>query len=414
MSPLRIHDLGPLLLERSGQLRPVGGALAAVLTLLLVRAGEPASADAVAEAIWGDRRPGSASTVTSHLSRLRSMLGSTDSGEPVLQRTGGGLLLEVPADRIDAHTFESLAGQARSLLLDGQPGPAVARATEATALWRGRPYSPLSDRPWAAPAVARLEELYAQVRERFLEGLLAVGDPERALVELRTEIPARALRERLWALRMLAEYRTGRLDEALRTFHDARRLFLDELGVEPSAALADLQAGMLAGDPALDGPPPPITADGMGFPATVVDSSTAPKAEPARTAAAWSSSLPNRRGRLVGRAELLDSLQVLLREHRLVTLAGAAGCGKTRLAVEIARAAIARVPRRGVVGGPDRHRGRRSGRAHGRVDHRDRSAREQVPPSTPCSVMRGTAGCWWSWTTASRCSSRRRGWSTIC
>ena len=105
-----------------------------------------------------------------------------------------------------------------------------------------------------APAVARLEELFAQVRERFLDGLLAAGDPERALVELRTEIPARPLRERLWALRMLAEYRTGRLDEALRTFHQARTLFLDELGVEPSAALADLQAGILAADPALDGP----------------------------------------------------------------------------------------------------------------------------------------------------------------
>ena len=206
---LRIHDLGPLLLERPGEVRPVGGALAAVLTLLLVRAGEPVTTDAVAEAIWGEREQRSASTVTSHLSRLRSMLGPAGTGDPVLVRTGGGLTLAVPAEQIDSHRFEALADQARALLTAGQPGPAVASAAEATALWRGRPYSPLSDEPWVAPAVARLEELYAQVRERFLDGLLAAGDPERVLVELRTEIPARPLRERLWALRMLAEYRTG-------------------------------------------------------------------------------------------------------------------------------------------------------------------------------------------------------------
>ena len=254
-----------------------------MLTLLLVRAGEPVSTDAVAEAIWGNRDRRSASTVTSHLSRLRSMLGPAGTGEPALVRTGGGLTLTVPADRIDSRRFETLADRARALLAAGQPGPAVAAAAEATALWRGRPYSPLSDEPWVAPAVARLEELYAQVRERFLDGLLAAGDPERVLVELRTEIPARPLRERLWALRMLAEYRTGRLDEALRTFHDARKLFLDELGVEPSAALADLQAGMLAADPALGGSPARIPGAGgigigIGTPTSTTAETTIPPA----------------------------------------------------------------------------------------------------------------------------------------
>ena len=195
------------------------------------------------------------------------MLGSTGTGEPVLGRTGGGLTLALPADRIDSRRFESVGRSGAGVA--GVPANRRRRLralTEATALWRGRPYSPLSDEPWVAPAVARLEELYAQVRERFLEGLLAVGDPERALVELRTEIPARPLRERLWALRMLAEYRTGRLDEALRTFHDARRLFLDELGVEPSAALADLQAGILAGDPDAEPAHLPINTGGTALP----------------------------------------------------------------------------------------------------------------------------------------------------
>ena len=335
---LRINDLGPLLVERAGEIRAVGGALAAVLTLLLVRAGEPVSSDAVAQAIWGDGERRSASTVTSHLSRLRSLLGSTDTGGPVLGRTGGGFALALPAERIDSRRFERLADQVRVLLDSGQPAPAVACAEEAAALWRGRPYAPLSDEPWVAPVVARLEEMYAQVRERFLEGLLAVGDPERALIELRTEIPARSLRERLWALRMLAEYRTRRLDDALRTFHDARRLFLDELGVEPSAALTDLQARILAGDTTLAGSPA-INTGGTALSKAVDGSQIDSVPAPARA-----SLLPNRRGRLIGRAGLLDALQVLLREHRLLTLVGAAGCRKTRLAIEVARAAVAEFP----------------------------------------------------------------------
>jgi len=79
---LRIHDLRPLRAERSGDIRPVGGALAAVLTLLLVRAGEPASTDALAEAVWGERDRRSDSMVTSHLSRLRSVLARTAPANP--------------------------------------------------------------------------------------------------------------------------------------------------------------------------------------------------------------------------------------------------------------------------------------------------------------------------------------------
>ncbi len=332
---LRIHDLGPLLINRSGQVQPVSGALAAVLTLLLVRAGEPVTTEAVAEVIWGGRAHRSASTVMSHVSRLRSLLGSTGTGEPALVRNAGGLSLHIPADRIDSGRLETLADRVRDLLAAGQPAVAVVCAQEATELWRGRPYSPLSDEPWVAPAAARLEELYALIRERFLEGLLAVGDAERVLVELRTEIPARRLRERLWAMRMVAECRTGRLDEALRTFHEVRRLYLDELGVEPSAALADLQARILAGDPGLAGAPIRVSTGGTDPPAEVDEGQTDSRSDPARV-----SSLPNRRGRLIGRDGLLDALQVLLRGHRLITVVGSAGCGKTRLAVEVARASI--------------------------------------------------------------------------
>ena len=332
--PLRIHDLGPLLIQRSGQVQPVSGALAAVLTLLLVRAGEPVTTDAVAEVIWGGRAQRSTSTVTSHVSRLRSLLGSTGVGQPALTRNAGGLSLVTPADGIDSRRLETSADRVDALLRAGEPAAAVKCAQEACELWRGRPYSPLSDEPWVAPVAARLEELYALIRERFVDGLLAVGDPERALVELRTEIPARPLRERLWAMRMVAEFRTGRLDEALRTFHDVRRLYLDELGVEPSASLAELQARILAGDPTLAGAPIRINTGGSNTPAEFEIQLHSPW-DPARA-----SSLPNRRGRLIGRDGLLDALQVLLRRHRLITLVGAAGCGKTRLAVEVARASV--------------------------------------------------------------------------
>jgi pimeloyl-ACP methyl ester carboxylesterase len=92
-----------------------------------------------------------------------------------------------------------------------------------------------------------------------LEALLAAGDPERALLEVAAAVAETPLRERLWSLRMLAQHRLGRTEEALRSYRQVRAVLRDELGLEPGCGLRTLHARMLAEDPTLAGPSRALT-----------------------------------------------------------------------------------------------------------------------------------------------------------
>lgn len=322
---VRFRDLGPLQVERAGKPVPIAGArLAAALSLLLIHADQVVGPDALAEAMWsGEASPRSPSTLDSHVWRLRKVL-EPDRGRgapaSVLLREPAGYRLLASTEQVDSLRFVQLAGEARELLVGGQPERAVRRTEEALALWRGEAFAAVADEPWAAAAVARLRELRSQVEECRIEALLAVGDPQRALLDLESALAEEPLRERLWALRMLANHRCGRTDQALQVYQRARELLLDELGIEPGAELRELHQRILAEDPALAPAPRPQ-----------------PPAPP-RPAREVEIHLPTRLNRLVGRTAELDRIGALLAEHRLVTLVGAAGCGKTRLAIEVGRA----------------------------------------------------------------------------
>lgn len=326
---VRFRDLGPLQVERDGEPVPLGGArLTSALSLLLVHAGRHVGTDAITEAMWGtEDRPRTSSTLDSHIWRLRKALEpGRGRGEPprVLRHDAAGFRLVVEPDAVDSLGFEQLAEQTRELLAQGRAADAVDRAEEALALWRGRPHAAVADLPWAAAAVARLEELHGQLRERLVEALLAVGEPERALRELDTSVQRTPLRERVWALRMLAQHRSGHTDQALRTYDRAREILLDELGLEPGPELRDLHAQLLA--PAPQPAPPPTSR------------STSPSTSASTSAsAAGEVHLPHRLPALVGRDDELAGVADLVRSGPLVTVVGAAGCGKTRLAIEVAR-----------------------------------------------------------------------------
>ena len=324
---LRFRDLGTLEVARAGE--PValgGGRLMAALSLLLIGTGRHVGSAALMAAMWGDV-PRSPSTLDSHVWRLRKALEpDRGRGAPsgVLLHEAGGYRLVVDPAAVDSLRFSRLADEARALLADGRPADARDRADEALGLWRGRPFAPLSDEEWAAPAVARLEEQRDQVRELLVEALLAGGTPDRALLELETAVADNPMRERLWALRMLAQHRLGRADEALATYRRVRRLLDEELGIEPGPELRDVQARILHEDPALAGPPRTVPAP------------RSPEPDPLERAEVR---LPHRVSPIVGRTEELAELAGLVTTTPLVTLVGAAGCGKTRLAIEVARTA---------------------------------------------------------------------------
>ncbi|MEJ2871484.1 BTAD domain-containing putative transcriptional regulator [Actinomycetospora sp. OC33-EN08] len=314
---VRFLDLGELLVEVDGALRTPGGRRpAAALAVLLIHADRPVSVDTLSDAIWDDGRPRAVSTLESHLWRLRQVLEpDRKPGEPssLLVTVPGGYRLRVGTDQVDSRRFAALVEEAGTLLGRGEPDRALERCESARALWRGRPFAALADRPWAAPTVARLEELVAQLAERHVDALLDLGRPEQALLELGSALGEHPLRERLWARRMLAAYRAGRVDDALATYGRARALLVAELGTEPTDELRDLHRRMLDADPSLRSVTP----------------TPAPRHAP-------EPDLPRFTSRLVGRERELERLTSLVGRSAPVTVLGPAGVGKTRLATEAA------------------------------------------------------------------------------
>ncbi|ODU03656.1 MAG: hypothetical protein ABS81_13250 [Pseudonocardia sp. SCN 72-86] len=315
--PVRFRDLGPLEIERAGAVGPVGGArLESALALLLIHGGHTVGVNALCEAMWGERGVDrSVSTLDSHVWRLRRVLEPgrvRGEASKLLVRGPGGYRLVLDGDDpTDSARFVRLATTAAELLAAGDAAGALAHATEAAALWRGRPYGMAADADWAHAAVARLDGVRAGLRETHIGALLGTGAPDHALGELEAALAEEPLRERLWLLRMTAYRDAGRRAEALQAYTDARTVLVDELGVEPGPDLTALHAELLRDDA-----PVPVV--------------TPARAEP-------SQHLPAARSRLVGRDRETAEIAGLVAPGRLVTLVGAAGCGKTRLALEVAR-----------------------------------------------------------------------------
>ncbi|WP_181428615.1 AfsR/SARP family transcriptional regulator [Modestobacter versicolor] len=342
---LRIRDLGPLEVERAGTPVGLGGTrLAAALSLLLVNAGQHVGVDSLSDAMWGAQSPArSPSTLDSHIWRLRKALEpQRERGRPssVLRHDHGGYRLVPDTVSVDSARFTAAADETRELLATGRAADACRCAERALGLWRGRPYAGFADKPWAVATVARLTEVRDQLRELQADALLRAGSPERALLALGPGLADTPLRERLWALRMLAQHRLGRAEESLRSYTEVRTVLLDELGLEPGPELRELHGRILAEDPALVGPAPAAVADGP--PAGPAPAPTA--GERPVEGASGEVHLPHRTSALVGREQDLAELVREVPRTGLTTLVGAAGCGKTRLAVEVARTLADRFP----------------------------------------------------------------------
>lgn len=327
---LRFHDLGPITVERGGEPVAVSGRrLTGALALLLVRPNQRVGTDALIEAVWSDDPVnGSVSTLESHLWRLRRLFEPDHRrGEPfvTIVHDVGGYRLAATDEQVDSLLFERWAGEIRDLLVSGQPDRALARCEQTLELWRGDPWTPHTDAEWAVTGVARLREIRSQVGEQRVEALLELGEPETALTALQPLLAADPLRDRLWEMSMLAAYRAGRTDQALDTYARARRLLIEETGIEPGPGLRELQAKVLDRDSSLDGPSP-------------VRRATLVPVEPVEV------KLPHRRTTFVGRTDEVVDLVTALSTDQLVTVIGPAGCGKTRLVIEVAHQAAGSFP----------------------------------------------------------------------
>ena len=189
---------------------------------------------------------------------------------------------------------------------------------EADSLWRGDALADFTYEEFATAAIARLSELRLAVIEERLDLELALGRHQGVIVQLEELVAAHPLRERLRGLLMLALYRAGRQADALRVFQDGRHILGDELGLEPSHELRQLESAILAQDRSLDSP---------------AVAGRDPIAGPERR-----SIIPEALTPLSDATPSCATSMQLLAEHRFVTLVGPGGVGKTRLALEVARA----------------------------------------------------------------------------
>jgi YVTN family beta-propeller protein len=188
-----------------------------------------------------------------YLSRLRRLLVDAND-EQLLVTHAAGYTLRVPPDNLDVHRFETLVERGRRELAVGQAERASLTLGDALALWRGRPLADLAFEPFAQTEIARLEELRLRAIEVRIEAGLALGCHDSLVAELEKLVAAHPYREGLLAQLMLAFYRSGRQAEALQTYRRARRTFSEELGIEPSPRLRELEGAILRHDSSLTPP----------------------------------------------------------------------------------------------------------------------------------------------------------------
>jgi DNA-binding SARP family transcriptional activator len=245
---MRYAILGPLEIRNGGGPLPLAqGKQRLLLAVLVVHANETLSRDVLIDALWGEAPPpAAAGSLHNLVSSLRRTL-----SDGTLVTHGRGYMLRVADDDLDGRRFETLVAQGRAALAADDASGAAALLREGLALWHGPPLADLAYEPAVQGEAARLDELRLGALEDRIEADLALGRHTSLAPELGALVAAEPQRERLRGQRILALYRSGRQAEALAAYGEARRWFVDELGIEPGPALRRLERAVLEQDPAL-------------------------------------------------------------------------------------------------------------------------------------------------------------------
>jgi len=306
---VQIGMLGPFEVRTAdGVLADVPGArLRGLLIALALEPGRIVPKATLVDWIWGDDPPADAANALHRLvSRLRKAL-----PEGFVEGQTDGYRLRVEPDAVDAVRFERLVGQARN----GEDPRRVRLLREALALWRGAALQDvgLHDSSAFDAAVTRLEGLRLTAMEERFDAEISLGHGAELVTELTDLVTANPVRERLVAALMRALVATGRDTEALLVYQRTRETLADSLGVDPSPELSALHVALLRGE--------------LG-----------------RREGDRKTNLRAELTSFVGRDADIAAVRELIAEHRLTTLIGPGGSGKTRLATETARTLIGDLP----------------------------------------------------------------------
>jgi DNA-binding SARP family transcriptional activator len=334
---VRYKILGPLMLESdTGPVDIPGKRRRALLLRLLVSANHPVSDDRLVEDLWeGTPSMGAASTLASHISFLRQAVGR----ERIARRSGGYVLV---ADdwAVDAACFEREGDVGQRALVAGDASAAVRLFTRALERWNGRALLDVEHMAWARNEVARLEELRLVSYEGLLDSRLAVGEHRQIIAMTEDLVSDYPFRERLWGQLMIALYRSGRQADALRAYQRLRTMLRDEVGLEPTIAMASLESAILRQDPDLDwlGQAAIDIATGTDNSRGAEGSRPGPMVLPRRLDVRPDVGLVGRDAQV---QTMMSAVKRVAAEEgrEIVLISGEAGQGKTALAAEVAQRA---------------------------------------------------------------------------
>jgi predicted ATPase/DNA-binding SARP family transcriptional activator len=304
--------LGSLQVDGDGEVRrPSGARGRALFAALVLGNGRAVPIDRLAQHVWGEDPPehleGALHTV---VARLRRALGP---GGAAIRTRSPGYLLDLTGAALDTDVFERDCRDARALSGD-DPLAAVRLFDRALALWTGPPYAEFAE-SFARPAAARLVELRLAAQLDRAEALLAAGAADDAVAAARDVTTADPLAARPVGVLMRALAAAGRTVDALEAYRRHAGELATELGLDPPPELRELHTRILRED--VDRPRP------------------APVAVPLRLRPLTG---------FVGRAAERAGLAAQLAAHRMVTVVGPGGVGKTRLAVVVTEDVADRFP----------------------------------------------------------------------
>jgi DNA-binding SARP family transcriptional activator len=334
---MEFRILGPVEVWDGAQRLDLGGLKPrALLAVLLLHTNQLVSTDHLIDELWGEAPPPTArNLIQVYVSRLRQALhygGDHGAAAPVLATRPSGYLLRVAAGELDLDRFQDLAAQARGAAADGDLEGAAEHWRAALALWRGPALAGGASEALQRTVVPRLEEAHLVALEERLEVELGLGRHAQLVGELEELVASHPDRESLCRQLMLALYRSGRRAQALAVYRSTRRVLVEELGLEPSPALQQLERAILRADPALE--PAVPTAEGT-------------QRRPA--VAPGPCQLPPDIDDFTGRQAAVAQIQALLEREQataivISAIAGKAGVGKTALAVRVAHRLRPRFP----------------------------------------------------------------------
>jgi predicted ATPase/DNA-binding SARP family transcriptional activator len=299
LGPLEVVDERPL---------AVGPPKQRALLAVLLRARGTVARDRLIASLWGDEPPKRAQgSLQVYVHGLRQALGADR-----IETSGTAYRLRIDAtDRVDADELARLVRRARTALDRARADEAAADLESALALWRGAALADIAEVGELGAFADELEELRFEALELRNDAWLDLGRHKLVLRDIERLVAAQPYREQLRIHHITALYRDGRQAEALAAYRALRETWSDELGIEPTPALRELERAVLRHDGSLDDP------------------AVAPPQQSLR--------LPAPPTPLVGRRLEIASIAALLRsETRLVTLVGPGGTGKTRLALAVA------------------------------------------------------------------------------